>query len=87
MAFANRHIQGQQDRGRGVDGHRGRNASQVDALEQPLHILDGINRYAHLAHFAYGQRMVRIQTNLGGQVESDRKPRGPVCKQIFVAPV
>ena len=80
-----RHVQGQQDRRRRIDGHRCRDFRQFDAVEQALHVLDGVDRHTHLAHLARGQRMIRIQPDLRGQIEGHREARGAIRQQIFVA--
>ena len=80
-----RDIQRQQNRRRRIDGHRCRNFGQVDAVEQPLHVFDGIDRHADLAHFARGERMIGIHANLRRQIERHRKPGRAIRQQIFVA--
>ncbi len=80
-----RHVQRQQDRRRGVDGHRRRNCRQVDAIEQALHVFDGIDRDADLADFSHRERIVGIEADLGGQIEGDREAGGAVGEQVLVA--
>ena len=78
-------IERQQNRGRGVDGHRGGNLGQFDAVEKALHVFDGIDGHADFSDFPDGQRMVGIQADLRGQIEGDGEPGGAVGQQIFVA--
>jgi hypothetical protein len=58
---------------------------EVNAIEEALHVFDGINRHAHFAHFAEGQRVVGIESDLGWQIECHRETSRSVREQIFVA--
>ena len=73
LLFRHREVERQEDGRGGVNGHRGGDTVQRDVLEKGFHILERINGHAHAAHFATGKRMVRVQTNLGGKIESHRK--------------
>ena len=85
LTARHRHIQSQQDRRRRIDGHRGRNFRQIDAVEEPLHIFDRINRDANLPDFACRERVIGIHTDLRRQIERNRQSRSAVGQQIFVA--
>src|SRR5206468_10974845 len=51
-SFPTRRSSDLQDGGGGVDGHRGGDAVERDALEQVLHVLERGDRDPHLADFA-----------------------------------
>ena len=55
-----------------VHRHRHRNLVERDAVEQDLHVLDGIDRDAGLADVADHARMVRVVAAVRGEVERDR---------------
>jgi hypothetical protein len=65
LTLRHRNVHRQQNARRRVDGHRSRNFVQRNLVEQLLHIADGRNRNAHLAHFALRDRIIRIVPNLG----------------------
>src|SRR4026209_1296844 len=74
LLLVKRDIEREQPRRRRVDGHRGVHLGERNALEQALHVAKMGDRYADLADFTAGKRMVRIVAGLGRQVEGDRKP-------------
>ena len=80
-------VQRQQNRRGGVDGHRGGDLLQVDAVEQPHHVFDGVDRNAHLADLAHGERIVGVEPDLGRQVEGHAEPGGALAQQVLVAAV
>ena len=84
LAAGDGDVKRQQDRRRRVDGHRGRNLGQIDAIEEALHVLDRIDGHADLSDFTHGERVVGIQADLGGQIECHRKPGSAVRQQVFV---
>ncbi len=72
----------QQEDGRGrVDRHRRRDLAQRDAVEQPQHVVERVDRDARPAHLAARQRIVRVEAELRRQVERDREPRLPALEQ------
>ena len=73
-------VEREQDRGGRVDGHRCGNPGQVDAVEQPLHVLDRIDGHSDFSDFADGQRVVGIQADLRGQIKGDGKSGGAVSQ-------
>ena len=87
LAFGHGDIHRQQDRGRGVDGHAGRDLVQRDLVEQRCHILQRGDRNAHLAHLAHRDRVIGVIADLGGQVEGHRKAGLALLQQVAVAPV
>jgi hypothetical protein len=56
-----------------VHGHGDAHLVERDAVEQDLHVLDGIDRDARLADVADDPRMVGIVAPVGRQVEGDGK--------------
>ncbi len=85
LAPGDRDIKCQQD-GRGrIDGHRGGNFGEVDAGEQALHVLDGVDGDADFADFAGGQWVIGVQADLGRKVEGDGESGSAVGEQVFVA--
>ena len=55
-----------------------RHLIERDAVEQDLHILDGIDRHAGLADIADDARMVGIIAAMRRQIEGDRRPFWPL---------
>ena len=47
-------VDGEQDRGGGVDGHRGGDVVELDAGEEALHVFEGVDGDADVADFAEG---------------------------------
>ena len=74
LAATDRLVQGQQDGGRGVDRHRRAHRAEVDAVQQPLHVVDGVDRHPDAAHLAGHLRVVAVVAHLGRQVEGHRQP-------------
>ena len=86
-AFAAGHcdVERQQNRRGRVDGHRGGNPGQVDAIEEALHVFNRIDRHPDFADFADRQGMVGIESDLRGQVKGDGETGSAVGQQILVA--
>ena len=63
------HVEGEQPRGRGVDGHRGIHLGDPDTPHQLLHVPEVGHRDADLAHLAGGLGGVGVVAGLRGQVE------------------
>ena len=80
-------VEEQQHGRRGVDGHRGRDLVEGDALEQPAHVGQGIDGHPDLADLARGHRVVGVVAHLGGQVEGDAEPGLAVLEQVAEAGV
>ena len=73
--FGDHHIHGQQRGGGRVDGHAGGHCVERDAVEQGMHVLHRVDRYAHPADFAERARRIGVDAHLGGQVERHRQAR------------
>src|SRR3712207_8056600 len=52
-----------------------RHAVQRDAVEQRVHVLDGVDRDADASHLAHRAGRIRVDAHLGGQVECHREDR------------
>jgi hypothetical protein len=65
LAFCHRDVHRQQNRRRGVDGHRRRNLVEGNLVKELLHVTNGRNRNAHLPHLALRDGVVRIISDLG----------------------
>src|SRR5215472_15650086 len=79
------HVEAKEDRGRRIDGHRGRNFFKRNAVEKYLHVLERVDRHSDLAHLAERQRMIRVHADLRGQIEGDRKAHLALVEQVAVA--
>ncbi len=87
LLFGHRHIQGQQDGCGGIDGHRRTHLVERDAVEQRLHIAQGVDRDPDLAHLPLGHRVIGVVADLGGKVKGDAQPGLPLAEEILVAAV
>src|SRR6267143_626017 len=85
LPFRNCHIETEQDCGGGVDGHGRGEFFQGDAVEERLHVFEGINGDAHAADLAEGERVVGIHANLRGQIESDGTPGLALGAEVAIA--
>ncbi len=80
-------VEQQQDRRGRVDRHRGRDLAERDAVEQPPHVVDRVDRDAGLADLALRERMVGVQTHLGREVERGRESGLAVLQEVAEAAV
>ena len=80
-------VEREQDRRRRVDGHRGGDAIERDAVEQPPHVVDAVDGDTDAADLAARRRRVGVVADLGRQVEGDREPGRPLLEQVAVAAV
>ena len=60
-----------------VHRHRHRHLVERHAVEEDLHVLDGVDRDPRLADVADDTRMIRVVAAVGGEVEGDREPHLP----------
>ena len=69
---------------RAVHRHRHADAVEGDAVEEDLHVLDGVDRHAGLAHVARDARVVAVIAPVGGEIEghADALPAGPERRAI-----
>ena len=82
LFLGNEFVEEQQDRRGGIDRHRRRHLVEGDPGEEPLHVLDRIDRDPGPADLTVRARMIRVQTHLGRQIERDRQARLAVFKQV-----
>ncbi len=78
-------VEGEEDRRRGIDGHRRRHPIERNALEEILHVLQRRDGDPDLADLAVGGRRVGIVAHLRGQVEGHREPRLPLVEEESIA--
>src|SRR5215203_4669434 len=78
-------VQQEQQRRRSVDRHRRRDLVERDAVEEHLHVGERIDRDARAADLAGGARVVRVEAELGRQVERDREAGLAALEQEAVA--
>ena len=62
---------------RAVHRHRHRHLVERDAVEEDLHVLDGVDRDARLADVADDARMVAVVAAVRREIERDRQPHLP----------
>ena len=74
LLLGHRQVHGQDDGAGRIDGHGGGHLVQGDALEESLHVPQGVDAHPDLAHFALGQGVVGIIADLGGEVEGHGQP-------------
>ena len=77
----------QEQRGRGVDRHRGGDGALIDAVEEPAHVVDRRDRDTDAPDFAPGALVVRVESKLRRQVEGDAQPGRAALEQEPVAGV
>ena len=70
LLFGDRDVEREEDRGGGIDGHRGGDGFERDAVEERLHVFEGINGYADFADFSEGESVIGIHADLRGEIES-----------------
>ena len=80
-------IEGEQNAGGGVDGHRGGDGVELYAVEEALHIFDGVDGDADLADFTEGHGVVGVVADLGGEIEGYGETRGAVGEEEFVTAI
>ncbi len=69
-----RHDVERQDREhRAVHRHRDRDPIQRNAIEEHLHVQDGVHRHTRLPNIGKGARMIRVIAAMGGKIESNRE--------------
>ena len=75
-------VEQQQQRGRGVDRHRGGDLVERDPVEERLHVGDRVDRHAGTPDLAVRTRVVRVVPELRGEVERDREARLALREQV-----
>ena len=77
-------VEQQQHAGGRVDGHRGRDLVERDAVEGHPHVLERVDRHAGAPDLAEAARVVGVQAELGRQVEGHAQAGRPVLEQVLV---
>ena len=85
LLLADQFVEQQQDRGRRVDRHRGRDLVERDLIEADPHVLDRVDRDAGAADLAVAERVVGVAAELSRQVEGHREAGRAVLDQVAVA--
>ena len=70
-------VAGEHRQHRAVHRHRHGHLVERDAVEQDLHVLDGVDGHAGLADVADDPRVVAVVAAVGGEVEGDREAHLP----------
>ncbi len=78
-------VEQQQHRARRVDRHGRRHLAERDAAEQHAHVVDRVDRDAHLADLAVRDRLVGVVAHLRRQVEGDAEAAGACGDELVVA--
>ena len=71
LFFGDGDVEAEQNRGGGVDGHRGGDFFERDAVEKSFHVFERIDGDADFADFAESERMVGVHADLRGEIEGD----------------
>ena len=80
-------VEGEEDDGRRVDRHRGRDPPQRNLVEERRHVLNGINRHTDFANLSGRKGMVRVVADLSGEVEGDAEAADSLGEKVAVTPV
>jgi hypothetical protein len=80
-----RHVHGQQDPGRWVDGQRNADLLEVDAFEQRFHVGQRVDGHAFAADLALAHRVIAVVAHQGGHVEVGRQARLALADQVLEA--
>ena len=78
-------VEQEQERGGGVDRHRGGDDGLVDAVHQAAHVVERRDGDTGAPDLAEGAGIVRIEAELGGQVEGDAEAGLAAGEQQTVA--
>src|SRR5262245_55593489 len=76
-----RDIQREQPHRRRVDGHRGVDLLDGDAVEQDLEVVEAVHRNTHLADLRHRERVIRAVPALRREIERDREA-GLAARQV-----
>ncbi len=73
LLFSGNDEEGHDRKNRAVHGHADRHLVQGDAVEQKLHVLDGVDRDARHPDVAGDARIIAVVAAMGGKIECDRE--------------
>ena len=85
LLLADEDVEGEQDRRRGVDRHRGGDAAQRDPVEELLHVVEAVDGDALAADLAEAARVVGVVAHQGRHVEGGREAGLAVVEQVVEA--
>ena len=85
LFFGDGQIHRPDDRGGGIDGHRGGDVGERNLVEEHFHVRQGADGHAAFADFAFGERMVGVVAHQRGQIEGDGKAGLALREQIAEA--
>jgi hypothetical protein len=74
LLLGDANVEGEEDRRRGVDRHRGTHPCQLDAGEERLHVVEGVDRDALHPDLPKAAVGVGVEPHQGGHVEGSRQP-------------
>src|SRR2546430_1551649 len=87
LLFADELVEEQQQSGRRVDRHGGRDLAERDPVEEQLHVAERVDRDACAPDLADGALVVGVVAELGRQVEGDGEPVLAPLEQVAEARV
>src|SRR5258706_11731132 len=76
-----------EERGGGVDGHRGGDPVERDLPEELRQVIHRVDRHPDPAHFARGHRVIGVVAHLGREVERGGEPGLSRGEKIAEPPV
>src|SRR3984957_4328491 len=82
LLFGDCDVEGEKNRGGGIDGHRGGDVLERDAVEERLHVFEGVDGDADFADFTLRERVVGIHADLGGEIEGDGEPVNALRQEV-----
>ena len=85
LLFGDGDVEGEKDRGGGIDGHRSGDVLEGDAVEEGLHVFERIDGDADFSDFALRERVVGIHADLGGEIEGDGEAVDALGQEVAVA--
>ena len=85
LLLADEDVEGEQDRRRGVDRHRGGDAAERDPVEELLHVVEAVDGDALAADLAEAAGVVGVVAHQGRHVEGGREPGLAVVEQVVEA--
>ena len=85
LPLGNELVEEKQQRSRRVDRHRGGDLAERDPVEEHLHVGERVDRHPGAPDLTRRPRVVRVETELRGQIESHREPRLSLRKQVAEA--
>ena len=85
LLFGDGDVQAEKNGGGGVDGHRGGDFFERDAVEERFHVFERIDGDADFADFAERERMIGVHADLRGQIEGHGESGSGLAEQIAIA--